>query len=90
MAARAYTHLKNATWSQMLSGDLSRTETLRKLLLDGYQVISENVPSPVGDVPRDSIVLTDCNGRRALWLNGKLYQKRTTPPKQPLTEAEAG
>lgn len=35
----------------------------------------EHQPVPVGDVPRGSVVLTDHNGQRAVWLDGKLYQK---------------
>ena len=62
-------------WSEIMNGDLSPKELVRRLEAAGYKVIKKNVPSPVGRVPRGSTVLTDANGRRAVWILGKLYQK---------------
>ena len=58
-----------------MAEDLSPAGIIRKLLGAGYRVIAQNVKSPVGKVPRGSTVLTDHNGKRAVWINGKLYQK---------------
>ena len=58
-----------------MAEDLSPAGIIRKLLKGGYQVIATNVKSPVGKVPRGSTVFTDHNGKRAVWINGKLYQK---------------
>jgi len=57
-----------------MNGDLSPAELVRRLLASGYKVIGENVKSPVGRVPKGSTVLTDHNGKRAVWIDGKLYQ----------------
>ncbi len=57
-----------------MNGDLSPAEIIRRLLASGYQVIGENVKSPVGRVPKGSTVLTDHNGKRAVWIDGRLYQ----------------
>ena len=57
-----------------MNGDLSPAELIRRLLASGYKVIGENVKSPVGRVPKGSTVLTDHNGKRAVWIDGKLYQ----------------
>lgn len=54
--------------------DLSPAGLIKKLTAAGYQVVATNVKSPVGQVPRGSTVLTDHNGRRAVWIQGKLYQ----------------
>ena len=58
-----------------MNGDLSPKAIIRRLLAAGYKVVGENVKSPVGPVPRGSTVLTDHNGKRAVWILGKLYQK---------------
>ena len=58
-----------------MAEDLSPAGIIKKLLSTGYKVIASNVKSPVGKVPRGSTVLTDHNGKRAVWINGKLYQK---------------
>lgn len=57
-----------------MNGDLSPKELIRRLLQSGYREIGKS-KSPVGKVPRGSTVLTDINGKRAVWINGKLYQK---------------
>ena len=58
-----------------MAQDLSPAGIIRTLLGAGYKVVATNVKSPVGKVPRGSTVLTDHNGKRAVWINGKLYQK---------------
>jgi hypothetical protein len=58
-----------------MNGDLSPAEIIRRLLSADYKVIAENVPSPVGRVPKGSTVLTDHKDKRAVWIDGKLYQK---------------
>ena len=58
-----------------MAEDLSPAGIIRKLLNAGYKEIAKNVKSPVGKVPRGSTVLTDHKGKRAVWINGKLYQK---------------
>jgi hypothetical protein len=62
-------------WSEIMNGDLSPRAIVKKLLASGYKVVEEKVKSPVGKVPRGSTVLTDRNGKRAVWINGRLYQK---------------
>jgi hypothetical protein len=62
-------------WSEIMNGDLSPKTLIAKLLGAGYKVVKDNVPGPVGKVPRGSTVLTDHNGKRAVWILGKLYQK---------------
>jgi hypothetical protein len=57
-----------------MAEDLSPAGIIRKLLTSGYQVVAKNVKSPVGSVPKGSTVLTDHRGKRAVWINGKLYQ----------------
>lgn len=63
-------------WSEIMNGDLSPAIIIKKLLDAGHKVIAENVPSPVGKVPKGSTVLTDFNDKRAVWIDGKLYQKQ--------------
>lgn len=57
-----------------MNGDLSPKVIIQKLLTSGYEIIAENVPSPVGDVPTGSTVFTDHNDKRAVWIDGRLYQ----------------
>jgi hypothetical protein len=58
-----------------MAEDLSPAGIIRKMLTAGYQVVAKNVKSPVGRVPQGSTVLTDHNGKRAVWVNGDVYQK---------------
>ena len=62
-------------WSTVMNGDLSPAEIIKTLLRSGYEVIAEGVKSPVGKVPKGSTVLTDYNDKRAVWIDGKLYQR---------------
>ena len=57
-----------------MNGDLSPAEIIRRLLSAGFRVIGKGVKSPVGRVPKGSTVFTDHNGKRAVWIDGKLYQ----------------
>jgi hypothetical protein len=72
MAVRA----QRIFWSNLMNGDLSPQELIRRLVKDGYQLIESNVPSPVGKVPPGSTVLTDRNDKRAIWIDGCLYQQK--------------
>ena len=58
-----------------MAEDLSPAGIIRKMLSAGYQVVARNVQSPVGRVPRGSTVLTDQDGKRAVWIDGDVYQK---------------
>lgn len=75
-ALATYTLYGDIFWSDIMNGDLSPATIVKKLLTAGYKVIAENVKSPVGKVPKGSTVLTDANGKRAVWIDGRLYQKQ--------------
>jgi len=62
-----------------MAEDLSPKGIIKKLTDVGFKVIATNVKSPVGKVPRGSTVLTDHEDKRAVWINGKLYQKDDRP-----------
>lgn len=57
-----------------MNGDLSPQTLIKRMLDSGYRVVQEKTPSPVGRVPKGSTVLTDYNGKRAVWILGKIYQ----------------
>lgn len=57
-----------------MNGDMSPKALIKRLLECGYSVVATKQPSPVGPVPRGSTVLTDYNGKRAVWVLGKVYQ----------------
>lgn len=77
-------------WSYIMNGDLSPAEIIKTLLRSGYEVIAEGVKSPVGEVPKGSTVLTDHNDKRAVWIEGKLYQRCETCLRLPVRRTQTG
>lgn len=65
------------TWSKILNGNLAPNEVIVRLYEEGYRVVETYIPSPVGDVPFGSLVLTEYNGKPAKWIGGVLFQKQT-------------
>jgi len=57
-----------------MNGDLSPSQIIKQLVDAGYKVVKENMPSPVGRVPKGSTVITDHEEKRAYWIDGKLFQ----------------
>ncbi len=58
-------------WSWLLSQKI----TPLLLVRHDYKMIQEMPESPVGEVDKGCAVLIEYRGKRAVWIDGKVYQK---------------